>query len=197
MGGARSPRAPGPGGWAAGRAGRGRGGVAAAAPRAQAGPAYAAAPGARAASRARRARARSGTVPGFRHMRRLPATTYCLSGPACREDGAGSRRACAAGFAAPPMLPAIASPKAWHYRNHMRFSVNREGQAGLTARGSRRVLPLRTCPIAEERINDTLAVLADTPLSPPQALIRSSAATGPVLMQPTPSGEARRRLKRA
>src|SRR5260370_10188470 len=104
---------------------------------------------------------------------------------------------CAAGFGAPPVLPALASPKAWHYRNHMRFSVNREGQAGLTARGSRRVLPLRTCPIAEERINDTLAVLADTSLPQPQALIRSRAPTGPVLMQPAASVEAPPRLEAA
>jgi len=132
-----------------------------------------------------------GTCGGcqLQHMA-YPAQLTWKTGRVCDE-------LCATGFAAPPVLPALASPKAWHYRNHMRFSVNREGQAGLTARGSRRVLPLRTCPIAEERINDTLVVLADTPLPQPQALIRSSAATGQVLMQPAPSVEAHARLEAA
>src|SRR5262249_42978268 len=35
----------------------------------------------------------------------------------------------------------------WGYRNHMRFSVDREGRAGLTALRSRPVLPLHHCPL--------------------------------------------------
>src|SRR5690348_5844305 len=53
-------------------------------------------------------------------------------------------------FEDPPVLETITCDNSWHYRNHMRFSVNREGQPGLTARGTHRVLPLEVCPIAHE-----------------------------------------------
>ncbi|TMC92258.1 MAG: hypothetical protein E6J22_09780, partial [Chloroflexi bacterium] len=46
------------------------------------------------------------------------------------------------GFERPPLLETIACDNPWHYRNHMRFSVNRNGEVGLTARGTHRVLPL-------------------------------------------------------
>src|SRR5205085_12025070 len=45
------------------------------------------------------------------------------------------------GFEDPPVLETAACDEPWHYRNHMRFSVNRSGQVGLTARGTHRVLP--------------------------------------------------------
>ncbi|HEV8190535.1 MAG TPA: class I SAM-dependent RNA methyltransferase [Ktedonobacterales bacterium] len=92
----------------------------------------------------------------------------------------------AAGFDDALVLPAIGSESPWHYRNHMRFSVNREGQAGLTARGSHRVLPLRNCPIAHKRINDALAVLSEEQLPQPQVLVRYGIATNQMLIQPAP-----------
>jgi 23S rRNA (uracil1939-C5)-methyltransferase len=101
----------------------------------------------------------------------------------------------AAGFEDAPVLPAIGSEPPWHYRNHMRFSVNREGQAGLTARGSHRVLPLRACPIADERINDALAILSEEQLPRPQVLVRYGEDTGQMLIQPAVSGELRTRLE--
>src|SRR5256886_12088195 len=100
-----------------------------------------------------------------------------------------------AGFADPPVLEVVPCDEPWHYRNHMRFSVNREGQAGLTARGTHRVLPLRACPIAHPRINDALDVLADEHLPQPQALIRYAEATEQMLLQPAQSQEARERLR--
>ena len=102
-----------------------------------------------------------------------------------------------AGFVSPPVAPAIGCEPPWHYRNHMRFSINREGRAGLTARGSHRVLPLRACPIAHERINDALALLADETLPRPQMLVRYGEASGHMLLQPSPSSEARHRLEAA
>src|SRR5947209_1719988 len=62
------------------------------------------------------------------------------------------------GFEDPPLLDPVACDEPWHYRNHMRFSVSRSGQPGLTARGSHRVLPLTCCPIAHEYINTALEV---------------------------------------
>ncbi|MBX5449293.1 class I SAM-dependent RNA methyltransferase [Thermogemmatispora sp.] len=85
----------------------------------------------------------------------------------------------------------------WHYRNHMRFSVNREGQPGLTARGSHRVLPLSTCPIAHERINAVLGVLARHTNPRPQVLVRCGTATGQVLIQPAPAPEIAEELSQA
>ncbi len=90
------------------------------------------------------------------------------------------------GFDNPPVLETLACDNPWHYRNHMRFSVNRSGQAGLTARGTQRVLPLTSCPIAHEQINHALAVLSAPPNKRPQLLIRCGAATGHVLIQPHP-----------
>jgi 23S rRNA (uracil1939-C5)-methyltransferase len=90
------------------------------------------------------------------------------------------------GFAQPPVLETVACHFPWHYRNHMRFSVNRHGQPGLTARGTHRVLPLETCPIAHTQINRALHVLSTVPNQRPQVLIRCGAATGQLLIQPPP-----------
>ncbi|HLZ24954.1 MAG TPA: class I SAM-dependent RNA methyltransferase [Ktedonobacterales bacterium] len=101
------------------------------------------------------------------------------------------------GFESPPVAPAIGCEPPWQYRNHMRFSVNREGRAGLTARNSHRVLPLRACPIAHPRINEALAILEDEMLPQPQILIRYGEASGQILMQPAASPELRTRLAAA
>jgi len=72
----------------------------------------------------------------------------------------------------------------------MRFSVNRGGQPGLTARGTHRVLPLTSCPIAHEDINVALGVLSQVPNERPQVLVRCGTATGQMLIQPQPRPEA-------
>jgi 23S rRNA (uracil1939-C5)-methyltransferase len=92
----------------------------------------------------------------------------------------------AGGFDDPRVLPTMPCDVPWHYRNHMRFSVNRNGQPGLTARGTHRVLPLASCPIAHEQINRALGVLNNLPSERPQVLIRCGAATGQMLIQPHP-----------
>jgi 23S rRNA (uracil1939-C5)-methyltransferase len=93
------------------------------------------------------------------------------------------------GFAQPPLLETVPCDKPWHYRNHMRFSVNRGGQPGLTARGTHRVLPLTACPIAHEEINTALGVLSQVPNERPQVLVRCGTATGQMLIQPRPGSE--------
>jgi 23S rRNA (uracil1939-C5)-methyltransferase len=98
------------------------------------------------------------------------------------------------GFSDPPLLDTVPCDIAWHYRNHMRFSVNRSGQPGLTARGSHRVLPLTDCPIAQEKINRALNVLSQQTNAQPQVLIRCSAVSDQVMIQPTPSSEVAERL---
>ncbi|MEO6893366.1 MAG: class I SAM-dependent RNA methyltransferase [Ktedonobacteraceae bacterium] len=101
------------------------------------------------------------------------------------------------GFADPPLLLTVPCADPWHYRNHMRFSVNRSGQPGLTARGTHYVLPLTACPIAHQRINQVLDILAQRPNARPQVLIRCGAATGQVLIQPQPENEVARELTEA
>lgn len=98
------------------------------------------------------------------------------------------------GFADPPLLETVPCDDPWHYRNHMRFSVNRDGQPGLTARGTHRVLPLTSCPIAHEQINRTLSVLSQVANARPQVLIRCGAASGQVLIQPHPMPEVAQQL---
>ncbi|HXL38636.1 MAG TPA: class I SAM-dependent RNA methyltransferase [Ktedonobacteraceae bacterium] len=90
------------------------------------------------------------------------------------------------GFVHPPLLETVPCDVPWQYRNHMRFSVNREGQPGLTTRGTHRVLPLKSCPIAHSRINQALNVLSKVPNQRPQVLIRCGVATGQLLIQPHP-----------
>ncbi|HEX9069442.1 MAG TPA: class I SAM-dependent RNA methyltransferase [Ktedonobacterales bacterium] len=91
----------------------------------------------------------------------------------------------AAGLGDVEVLPTVGATE-WGYRNHMRFSVSRDGAPGMTARGSSRVLPLAHCPIASPRINEALAVLSRTPQPRPQALVRTGEATGQLLVQPAP-----------
>src|SRR5260221_11479719 len=98
------------------------------------------------------------------------------------------------GFDNPPVLETVACDDPWHYRNHMRFSVNRDGQPGLTARGTHRVLPLTCCPIAHQQINRVLGVLSTLPNERPQALVRCGAVTGHVLIQPHPREDVARQL---
>ncbi len=101
------------------------------------------------------------------------------------------------GFSAAPLLDTVPCAIPWNYRNHMRFSVNRSGQPGLTARGSHRVLPLTNCPIAQEKINRALNVLSQHENARPQALIRCSAVSDQVMLQPTPTPEVAQELAAA
>ncbi len=92
-------------------------------------------------------------------------------------------------FEQPPLLAPVPCDDPWHYRNQMRFSVNREGRPGLTARGTHRVLPLSACPIAHETINTALRILNEQVNPRPQVLVRCAAATKQVLLQPQQSAE--------
>lgn len=103
----------------------------------------------------------------------------------------------AGGFAQPPLLETVPCDKPWHYRNHMRFSVNRGGQPGLTARGTHQVLPLTACPIAHEEINTALGVLSQVPNERPQVLVRCGTATNQMLIQPRPGSEVIEHLSAA
>jgi 23S rRNA (uracil1939-C5)-methyltransferase len=76
----------------------------------------------------------------------------------------------------------------------MRFSVDRNGLPGLTVRGSHRVLPLTTCPIAHENINQALAVFSHHVNARPQILIRCATKNNQLLVQPAPDLEITQEL---
>lgn len=97
-------------------------------------------------------------------------------------------------FPEPPLLDTVPCEIPWNYRNQMRFSINREGQPGLTARGSRRILPLVSCPIAHECINRALDVLSQFENPRPQVVIRYGVSTGQMLIQPIQSEEVVQQL---
>jgi 23S rRNA (uracil1939-C5)-methyltransferase len=97
-------------------------------------------------------------------------------------------------FEHPPLLETVPCAIPWHYRNHMRFSINRDGQPGLTARGTHRVLPLTECPIAHTQINRVLHILNQHPNPRPQALVRCSTASNQILLQPAPGEEVTQQL---
>ena len=103
----------------------------------------------------------------------------------------------AAGLAPALVRPTLGMAHPWNFRNQMRFAVNRDGQAGLTAYGTHRVIPLAACPIAHPLINTTLEVLGQEANPRPQVLIRCGANTGDVLVQPAPAMVARERLAAA
>src|SRR2546423_14324064 len=71
----------------------------------------------------------------------------------------------------------------------MRYSVSRAGHTDLDARGTHRILPLTSCPIAHEDINVALGVLNQVPNERPQVLVRCGTATGQMLIQPQPRPE--------
>jgi 23S rRNA (uracil1939-C5)-methyltransferase len=101
------------------------------------------------------------------------------------------------GFDDPPLLPTVPCDIPWHYRNHMRFSVNREGKPGLTARGTHRVLPLTSCPIAHQHINQALSILSQHENARPQVLIRCGAHSHQLMVQPAPQPEIAQQLAAA
>lgn len=104
------------------------------------------------------------------------------------------------GFPTPPLLETVPCAVPWHYRNHMRFSVNRSGQPGLTARGTHRVLPITACPIAHEPINRALSIVAQHINPKPQVLIRCGAESEQglqMLIQPQQPAEVVQQLQAA
>ena len=80
--------------------------------------------------------------------------------------------------------PTLPSPEPWAYRNHARFSVNREGQLGFTLRGRKRVIPLAECHIVHPWIRDTFLALQGRARGLRQVAMRVGVHTGETLIQP-------------
>lgn len=64
-----------------------------------------------------------------------------------------------AGIANPPVEPAVPSPKQWHYRNTVQFHLTPEGRLGFQESGSHRVIPMDSCLLCEEPLNEIWPLL--------------------------------------
>ena len=58
-----------------------------------------------------------------------------------------------------PVLPAIGARDPWYYRNHARFSVDRDGFLGFVMRGRKRVLRIENCYIMQPPVLEVLHAL--------------------------------------
>jgi 23S rRNA (uracil1939-C5)-methyltransferase len=54
----------------------------------------------------------------------------------------------------PTVKPMVASPNPWSYRNHVQFSLDRDGKLGFQKANSNRVIPITECHMPEAPINE-------------------------------------------
>ena len=54
----------------------------------------------------------------------------------------------------PPVMPMVACPDPWNYRNHMQFSLDRDGKLGFQQANSNWVIPITECHLPESPIGN-------------------------------------------
>ena len=80
--------------------------------------------------------------------------------------------------------PMLGMDEPWHYRNHMRFTVRRDGEVGFMQRGTHRFMKIDECPIAVDRVNEVLRQVQDRTMEARQVAIRVGEQTGEEMIQP-------------
>jgi 23S rRNA (uracil1939-C5)-methyltransferase len=88
------------------------------------------------------------------------------------------------GLSSPNVLPVFPSPIQYGYRNHARFTINREGVLGFVNRETHRFVRINSCMLMHEGINRLLAQLQDKCGGTTQLAIRAGEETGDYLVQP-------------
>lgn len=88
------------------------------------------------------------------------------------------------GFAAPPLRATLPSVEPWNYRNHARFTVDREGRLGFVHRERRNFIAIEHCHIMNPWINETLSVMQGRCQKRTQISVRYGVNTGSFLIQP-------------
>ena len=81
--------------------------------------------------------------------------------------------------------PTLASPHRYSYRNHARFTVQKDGSLGFVHRESRKFVPIDECLLMDPLINRTLVQLQGRCGETTQLSIRGGDGTGDYLIQPT------------
>ena len=88
------------------------------------------------------------------------------------------------GFPDPPVAATAPAESPWHYRNHARFTINKEGQLGFVRRGTHRVIPIEECLLMHPWINQTRKELEGHCAETRQLSVRYGVNTGDWLVQP-------------
>lgn len=83
------------------------------------------------------------------------------------------------------VLPTLAAPGEYYYRNHARFTVRMGGQLGFSNRITRRFVRIEHCMLMDPVINGALTEFQDRSAETTNMSLRVGANTGNLLVQPT------------
>ena len=83
------------------------------------------------------------------------------------------------------VLPVLASPSQYGYRNHARFTIGKPGELGFVNRETRQFVRIDHCLLMHGGINHLLSQLQDKCGETTQLSIRAGSETGDYLVQPT------------
>jgi len=88
-------------------------------------------------------------------------------------------------FEEPPVAATLTAEERWHYRNHARFSTDRQGQLGFVSLLRRRFIRIDHCRIMHPWINDVLERLQGKCAGLHQVAIRYGVRTEQALIHPS------------
>lgn len=80
--------------------------------------------------------------------------------------------------------PMVGMDDPWGYRNHLRFTVRRDGDVGYMLRGTHRFLRVDYCEIAHPRVNEVLRRVQGNTIVAHQLAVRIGENTGEAMIQP-------------
>ena len=89
------------------------------------------------------------------------------------------------------IMPTLPSQKEWNYRNHVRFTITREGKAGFNHRYTHKFVPVDNCHIADNWINTAKEALEKGAGGNHQFALRYGVNSGDSLILPAlPNNDA-------